>query len=472
MKTIFDLPDPYTAMSPIHIPRGFTKRYLAGDVVEDMEGPILAAQRFFADHDIWLIEGTGHAGVGAVVGLSNARVASMLRAPTVIISEGGVGRPIDEIVLNASHFEAHGVPVAGAIVNKIRVDESPGIEKTLERGLALHGIPLLGVLPYRPILSSPTLDMVLRGVKGRVICPGPGPGPGDRRGRDRRDGTEPHAGAHRSRHARDRARGPRGRDPDAGRRPPAGLGARSRHRAPRDARGRDARGDRRGSRGQGAGHRPHRGLRAAAGGPRRDPPRQPVHGHRRRGHLHRGVGGPRPSRQDAPGGRRQDRAHQGAGLGAPARWTASSRSPPRRGSTDERPARRRRGARRRRPHRRSHRRHDPSRRRCRRRRDPCRPPAVDRALVGRVRVPVRGHRGVDGVRGRVLRGDGHRHRRHRRAGGGSSDRRDPRLAGVGPRRGPAGRHACCRTWWRPSGRRWPPWVSPWRPGCPGWRWRS
>ena len=173
MKTIFDLPDPYTAMSPIHIPRGFTKRYLAGDIVEDMEGPILAAQRFFADHDIWLIEGTGHAGVGAVVGLSNARVASMLRAPTVIISEGGVGRPIDEIVLNASHFEAHGVPVAGAIVNKIRVDESPGIEKTLERGLALHGIPLLGVLPYKPILSSPTLDMVLRGVKGRVICPGP-----------------------------------------------------------------------------------------------------------------------------------------------------------------------------------------------------------------------------------------------------------------------------------------------------------
>jgi BioD-like phosphotransacetylase family protein len=173
MKTIFDLPDPYTAMSPIHIPRGFTKRYLGGDVVEDMEGPILAAQRYFADHDIWLIEGTGHAGVGAVVGLSNARVASMLRAPTVIISEGGVGRPIDEIVLNASHFEAHGVPVAGAIVNKLRVDESPGIERTLERGLALHGIPLLGVLPYKPMLSSPTLEMVLRGVKGRVICPGP-----------------------------------------------------------------------------------------------------------------------------------------------------------------------------------------------------------------------------------------------------------------------------------------------------------
>ena len=97
----------------------------------------------------------------------------MLGAPAVIVSEGGVGRPIDEIVLNASHFRAYGVPVAGAIVNKVRVDEQPGIEETLRRGLARHDIPLLGVLPYRPILSNPTLGMILEGVGGRVIHPGP-----------------------------------------------------------------------------------------------------------------------------------------------------------------------------------------------------------------------------------------------------------------------------------------------------------
>jgi BioD-like phosphotransacetylase family protein len=173
MRVHFGLPEPTWAMSPVHIPRGFTKRYIAGGVVEDLEAPILEAQRHFAGHEILLVEGTGHAGVGAVVGLSNAKVASLLRTPAVIVSEGGVGRPIDEIVLNASHFEAHGVPVAGAIVNKVRVDEQPGIEGTLERGLRRHGIPLLGVLPYRPILSNPTLDMVLRGVNGRLICAGP-----------------------------------------------------------------------------------------------------------------------------------------------------------------------------------------------------------------------------------------------------------------------------------------------------------
>jgi BioD-like phosphotransacetylase family protein len=125
------------------------------------------------DGEILLIEGTGHAGVGAVIGLSNATVAAMLGAPAIIVSGGGVGRPIDEIVLNASHFASQGVRVAGAIVNKVDLDAQPGIARTLERGLALHDIPLLGVLPYLPILSNPTLAMILEGVHGETVHPGP-----------------------------------------------------------------------------------------------------------------------------------------------------------------------------------------------------------------------------------------------------------------------------------------------------------
>jgi BioD-like phosphotransacetylase family protein len=160
-------------MSPVHIPRGFTKAYIAGRVVEDLGANVRAAHATFRDHEMLLIEGTGHAGVGAVIGLSNAVVASMLGTPALIISEGGVGRPIDEIVLNASLFAAHGVEVAGAIVNKVDLDAQPGIAKVLERGLARHDIPLLGVLPVRPILSNPTLAMILEGVHGETIHPGP-----------------------------------------------------------------------------------------------------------------------------------------------------------------------------------------------------------------------------------------------------------------------------------------------------------
>ena len=173
MRSVFGLPEPYTAMSPVHIPRGFTKAYIAGGVVDDLGARIRRAHEAFRDHDVVLVEGTGHAGVGAVIGLSNAVVAALLGAPAVIVSEGGVGRPIDEIVLNAALFERHGVPVGGAIVNKVDLAAQPGIRDVLERGLAPYGIPLLGVLPVRQMLSSPTLGMVEEGLHGELIHPGP-----------------------------------------------------------------------------------------------------------------------------------------------------------------------------------------------------------------------------------------------------------------------------------------------------------
>jgi len=174
MKAVFELPEPLALMSPVHIPRGFTRAYIEGAVVEDLPARIRAAHAAIAtDRDIVLIEGTGHAGVGAVVGLSNAVVAGLLGAPAIIVSEGGVGRPIDEIVLNAALFERHGVRVAGAIVNKLDLDARPGLARTLEKGLAQHGIRLLGVLPYRPTLSNPSLAMVFEGVGGELVHAGP-----------------------------------------------------------------------------------------------------------------------------------------------------------------------------------------------------------------------------------------------------------------------------------------------------------
>ena len=92
--------------------------------------------------------------------------------PVIIVSEGGIGRPIDEIVLNAALFAARGVEGAGAIVNKVNLDMQPELPRLLERGLARHAIPLLGVLPYRQILSNPTLAIIEDGLQGETIWPG------------------------------------------------------------------------------------------------------------------------------------------------------------------------------------------------------------------------------------------------------------------------------------------------------------
>jgi BioD-like phosphotransacetylase family protein len=108
--------------------------------------------------------------VGAVIDLSNAAVAAMLRTPVIIVSEGGIGRPIDEIVLNASLFADHGVKVLGAVVNKVDVDSHPHLPEVLARGLAQHGIELLGCIPYSELLANPSLELIATHLDGELLA--------------------------------------------------------------------------------------------------------------------------------------------------------------------------------------------------------------------------------------------------------------------------------------------------------------
>jgi len=173
MHDVFGLRDDLATMSPVHIPRGFTKRFIEGEVTEDLGARITTAYaRLAMGRQMVLVEGTGHAGVGSVIGLSNADVAALLGTPAVIVSEAGVGRPIDEIVLNHALFARRGVRVLGAVVNKVDAEAHPSLPETLRKGLAYHGIDLLGTLPYRPILSNPTLSMLIEQMPGEVIHEG------------------------------------------------------------------------------------------------------------------------------------------------------------------------------------------------------------------------------------------------------------------------------------------------------------
>ena len=171
MKAVFDLPDALDDMSPVTLPRHFTTDYVMGKVENHLEQAVTeAAARVGTDKDLLVIEGTGHAGVGAVVGLSNARVAALLEAPVVIVSEGGVGRPIDEIVLNHALFERDGVRVAGAVVNKVDVDSHPHLPEVLRRGLGQHGIELLGWIPYSDLLANPSLELIATHLDGELLA--------------------------------------------------------------------------------------------------------------------------------------------------------------------------------------------------------------------------------------------------------------------------------------------------------------
>jgi BioD-like phosphotransacetylase family protein len=170
MSAVFGLTDALNDMSPVTLPRRFTTDFVMGRVADDLAGQVRAAfDRVAASKEVVVIEGTGHAGVGAVVNLSNAAAAAMLAAPVIIVSEGGVGRPIDEIVLNAALFAAHGVEVLGAVVNKVDVESHPHLPEVLARGLAQHGVELLGCIPYSEFLANPSLELIETHLEGELM---------------------------------------------------------------------------------------------------------------------------------------------------------------------------------------------------------------------------------------------------------------------------------------------------------------
>jgi BioD-like phosphotransacetylase family protein len=170
MADVFGLADALNDMSPVTLPRRFTTDFIMGRIADDLATQVHAAfDRVSAGKDLVVIEGTGHAGVGAVIGLSNARVAAMLDAPVIIVSEGGIGRPIDEIVLNHALFTAHGVEVLGAVVNKVDVESHPDLPEVLRRGLAQHGVELLGCIPYSAFLANPSLELIATHLDGELL---------------------------------------------------------------------------------------------------------------------------------------------------------------------------------------------------------------------------------------------------------------------------------------------------------------
>ena len=120
MDKIFRLNCPLVAMSPIAVEPDFTRRYLESANFDTLVARIEQAfDRVGWEKKFVLCEGTGHAGVGSVFDLSNAAVARILRSKVIIVTQGGIGKPVDEVVLNHALFQREGVDVIGVIVNKV-----------------------------------------------------------------------------------------------------------------------------------------------------------------------------------------------------------------------------------------------------------------------------------------------------------------------------------------------------------------
>jgi BioD-like phosphotransacetylase family protein len=170
MRDVYGIEGDIADMSPIAIPHGFTEDYIENPHRDELAASIKGAyDRTAAGRDFVLIEGTGHAGVGAVFDMSNGEVAKLLDTKVIIVSSGGIGRPIDEIMLNKAMFDQVGVKILGVIINKVQADKYEKVNRVVRQGLARKGIEVLGVMPYRAALSNPTIEQLLSDIDGELI---------------------------------------------------------------------------------------------------------------------------------------------------------------------------------------------------------------------------------------------------------------------------------------------------------------
>ncbi len=146
-------------MSPVLLPRGFTRDFLDKKITtEEIENKIIDAFTILqkTHHNI-IVEGTGHIGVGSIVGCSNAKVAKHLNLPIVIVASGGLGSAFDALAINKALCDAQGVKIAGVILNRVLEDKKEMILSYMKKALKTWDIPLLGCIPYAPFLSNPSM---------------------------------------------------------------------------------------------------------------------------------------------------------------------------------------------------------------------------------------------------------------------------------------------------------------------------
>lgn len=170
MHRVYQIEAPLVDMSPIAVEPDFTRRYLETSNNEHLVRRIEKAfDRVAWEKDFVLCEGSGHAGVGSVFDLSNATVARLLGSKVIVVTQGGIGRPIDELALNQALCEKEGVQIVGVILNKVLPEKLETIRGFVSKALKRRGLELLGVIPHLPLLSSPTLAAIREDLDAEVL---------------------------------------------------------------------------------------------------------------------------------------------------------------------------------------------------------------------------------------------------------------------------------------------------------------
>ena len=162
MAQVFHLNRDLDLMSPVVLTPDITHRVIDGEVApEELRDRLVHAAAELENRcDALIIEGSGHPGVGAVMGISNARIAHLLNAPVLLVTGGGLGNVVDRLSMILALFEKEKVDVRGVLVNKLIPAKRERSLDYLRRALSNEPFRVMGGFDFEPVLANPTLQRI------------------------------------------------------------------------------------------------------------------------------------------------------------------------------------------------------------------------------------------------------------------------------------------------------------------------
>lgn len=173
--TDLDMPN-LGMLSPVRVVSGLTREYIASNNPLErtavFEKAIHQSMEHLASKRLIIAEGTGHPGVGSVIGLSNARVANMLGARILYLVGGGIGRTLDELEVDLSYFSHKRCRVGGVLFNKVRPGKVDTMRESLHEGVLERLFPewdpslkIFGHMPQVKYLNNPSMQLISHSFK-------------------------------------------------------------------------------------------------------------------------------------------------------------------------------------------------------------------------------------------------------------------------------------------------------------------
>ncbi len=166
IKQTFDLAAPLNKIVPVELTASAVEK--AWRDKTDLPARVkIIFDELSADTDILIVEGGGDLGEGSMFGLSAPEIATLLDLPVLVVTRY-THRLIGDEILQARHIL--GDRLVGAVVNAVPDRERDLFSNTVVPILEEHGVPILGLLPRKRLLTAATVRELADGINGKILA--------------------------------------------------------------------------------------------------------------------------------------------------------------------------------------------------------------------------------------------------------------------------------------------------------------